>query len=130
MDEVYLEKQVNERYSNIRFSDDCISDITEIINESGNELSFLKKFWRTLNILDEYKDMAPIKMSKLFESLKGHSNLYSMKIKLKLNIRILYSIDKNGTILLYGFYEKGGKRITDYNNAIPIALERYKESKK
>ena len=74
--------------------------------------------------------MAPIKMSKLFESLKGHSNLYSMKIKLKLNIRILYSIDKNGTILLYGFYEKGGKRITDYINAIPIALERYKESKK
>ena len=53
MDEVYLKKQVNDRYSNIRFSDDCISDITEIINESGNELSFLKKFWRTLNILDE-----------------------------------------------------------------------------
>lgn len=70
MDEVYLKKQVNDRYSNIRFSDDCISDITEIINESGNELSFLKKFWRTLNILDEYKDMAPIKMSKLLKVWK------------------------------------------------------------
>lgn len=130
MDEVYLKKQVNDRYSNIRFSDDCISDITEIINESGNEFSFLKKFLYALSILDEYKDTAPIKMSNLFESLKGHRNLYSMKIKLRMNIRILYSIDKNGTILLYGFYEKGGKRVTDYSNAIPIALERYKESKK
>lgn len=128
MDEVYLEKQVNERYGNIRFSADCLSDITEIINESGNEFSFLKKFLYALSILDEYKDTAPIKMSNLFESLKGHRNLYSMKIKLRMNIRILYSIDKNGTILLYGFYEKGGKRATDYSNAIPIAQERYKES--
>lgn len=130
MDEVYLEKQVNERYGNIRFSTDCLSDITKIVNESGNEFSFLKKFLYALSILDEYKDTAPIKMSNLFESLKEYSNLYSMKIKLQANIRILYSIDSNGTVLLYGFYERGGKRKTNYKNAIPIALERYKESKK
>ncbi|RGS76964.1 hypothetical protein DWX71_07495 [Ruminococcus bromii] len=101
MDEVYLKKQVNDRYSNIRFSDDCISDITEIINESGNELSFLKKFWRTLNILDEYKDMAPIKMSKLFESLKGHSNLYIHENKIKIEYKnIIFNRQKrNNTVV-------------------------------
>jgi len=51
-----------------------------------------------------------------------------MRIKMQANIRILYSIDSNGTILLYGFYERGGKQKTNYKNAIPIAQERYKES--
>lgn len=56
-----------------------------------------------LNLLNEFKDMAPLKKSNIFESLKGSSNLYSMRIKMQANIRILYSIDSNGTILLYGF---------------------------
>ena len=128
MNEMNLKKELNERFKNIRFHDDLFSDINDIIKKSGNTASFLKKLMTNLNLLNEFKDMAPLKKSNIFESLKGSSNLYSMRIKMQANIRILYSIDSNGTILLYGFYERGGKQKTNYKNAIPIAQERYKES--
>lgn len=55
-------------------------------------------------------------------------NLYSIKFKGKYNIRILYSYDKeNDECLLLSFFEKAGKRKTEYSHYIPIAQRRFNE---
>lgn len=63
-----------------------------------------------------------------FEHLRKYGNLYSIKIKTKdSNIRVLYSYNGEGKIILNSFYEKSGKKATSYDKYAPIAIERRKE---
>lgn len=71
-----------------------------------------------------------VKLPSLFcehgniEKPKKTNGLYVIKIKIDCNIRILFSVEKDGTILLHTFEEKGGKDKTGYTHAIPIAEKR------
>jgi hypothetical protein len=61
---------------------------------------------------------------KQIEKLSGASGLYVIKIKVGCNIRVLFSLERDGTILLHSFQEKAGKSNTDYSSAIIIANNR------
>lgn len=64
-----------------------------------------------------------------FEKLKGSgSGLYSIHIKgNNMNYRILLTCTSSGKILLHTFYERGGKRNSNYAKAIEIAKKRMQE---
>ena len=61
---------------------------------------------------------------KCIEKLKNSAGLYVIKIKIDCNIRIIFSLKKDGTIFLHLFEEKMGKRITEYSSAISTAKKR------
>ena len=68
--------------------------------------------------------------SKQIEKLKNSSDLYSMHLESKnFNYRILFSFMENGETLLHLFYERQGKRHTDYSRHTPIAQIRLQELK-
>lgn len=67
---------------------------------------------------------------KQIEKLKNSSDLYSMHLESKnFNYRILFSFMENGETLLHLFYERQGKRHTDYSRHTPIAQIRLQELK-
>ena len=124
-----LSKQLSGMFANIDTHPLLASDITHIIKESGLEKQFLSKLRTQLLILNEYKDSAHIRFPDSFEKLRHTKNLYSMKLKNRqYNIRILYTFQKDGTILLYAFYERSGKRSSDYSKPIKIAKERLRDN--
>lgn len=128
MNKLKLFNELSNCFDNIKFHPKLISDILDIISNSGNEAEFLSKFSTRLKFLNNYKEKAHLQRDKNFEKLKKCSDLYSMHVDCsKHNIRIIYSFLNNGTVLLYGFYERAGKRVTDYSSAIPDSLKRYKE---
>ncbi len=107
---------------------DLVSDLVDVLRNSGNEKAFLSMFFKNLDFLKEYGIYAHIQSTKQFEKLKNSSNIFSMHIQRKgFNIRILYSFLPDNTILLHGFYEREGKRNTDYSKPIILAEERLKE---
>lgn len=107
---------------------DLVSDLVDVLRNSGNEKAFLSMFLKNLDFLKEYGINAHIQPTNQFEKLKNSPNMFSMHIQRKgFNIRILYSFLPDNTILLHGFYEREGKGKTDYSNSIKIAEERFKE---
>lgn len=64
-----------------------------------------------------------------FEKLKGSgSGLYSIHINgNNMNYRVLLTCTSSGKILLHTFYERGGKKHTNYAKAIEIAKKRMQE---
>ncbi len=83
------------------------------------------KLLALLDMLSEAKSISDLCKSDNFEKLTGTSmSLYAMKIKTKDNLRIIFSYDKDGSILLLMFAEKKGKRRTGYSGAIPKAISR------
>lgn len=106
----------------IKYHPDFLDDIADILNHSGRAEQFFKKFLTSLFYLNQHKENTHNVLSKNFEQLKEVENLYSMHINIpNYNVRVLYSFLPNGTILLHGFHERGGKKATDYTRAISIA---------
>lgn len=64
-----------------------------------------------------------------FEKLRGSAaGLYSIHIKgNNMNYRVLLTCTSSGKILLHTFYERGGKKNTNYAKAIEIAKKRMQE---
>lgn len=103
-------------------------DLIDLDLFSPADLRFLTEFTTCLSLLRTLGYRASTELNNKFEKLKHASGLYSMRIKVpSKNIRILYSIQHDGTILLCGFFERGGKRKTNYTNFIKTAQMRLKE---
>lgn len=127
MNKIKLLKELENKFNNFKIHEDLIGDIINIVSKSGNETNFIRKLGKRLDLLKAYKDETHLKCND-FEILSYEDNLYSMHIRDKIfNIRILYSFEKDGTILLHSFNERSGKKATDYATAIPVAKQRYLE---
>ncbi len=102
-----------------------INELFDLMKNSGCESQFLKVFASRLDFLQQHGSNA-VQLSKKYERL--NRDICSMHVDIKnKNIRILYSIRPNGTVLLLAFHERGGKAATDYSQKIPEASRRLKE---
>lgn len=117
--------ELKELLSVIDLHKSLVDEIIDIIAKSGNELQIFKQFKKLLRILLDL-DVNAIQHSE-FERL--NEILYSMHIDGKgYNLRILYAFLPNGSpTLLLCFYEREGKRITDYTTYLAPAEARFKE---
>lgn len=128
MNIVLMIQRLEDAFSEYTVHSDLIGDLVEIIKNSGNEKSFVAKLTTALLFLNKYGKTAHLQATNQFERLKGEDNMYSMHICTKsFNVRILYSFLSDDKILLHGFDEKSGKKITDYSHALPVAKRRFKE---
>lgn len=102
---------------------ELLHEITTIIKESGYEAKLFRLLLARLKFLNEHRIQAH-EYHQEFERL--NRNIYSMHLaKKEFNIRILYSFDMNNRpVLLVPFYERAGKRKTDYTPYISIAEAR------
>lgn len=102
-------------------------EFSKIIDKSGNKEHYTRRYSKCLRFLINLKENC-IMQPNNFEKLLGEKDLYSMRIKGKLNLRALFyftkinSVDK--AILLTIFPEKDKK---DYLKYISIANSRIEE---
>lgn len=117
----YLEEYLG----TFRCHTNLFDDIVDIIARSGYERSFFALLVVQLRILAAQGQNA-IQFPG-FERLKhAGGELYSMHLDGRdFNLRILYSFLPDHTpVLLTTFFERGGKRTSDYTPYIPAAKER------
>ncbi len=101
---------------------ELVDELEEMLAGTGIEERFFTLLVQRLQILSQYGTSAV--RIKEFESIGN--GLFSMHLTGPgFNIRILYSFlpDRN-PVLLHAFYERGGKKVTDYTQSIPVALKR------
>lgn len=107
--------------------DGLLKELSKILNGSGVKERFFKMLITRLRFLRQYGKTAQ-EHHKEYERIDAE--LYSMHLSSRdFNIRILYSFTSDGCILLHGFYERGGKKNTDYTKSLPIAKSRLHEIK-
>lgn len=108
-------------------------ELKKIIGKSGEQKIFLKRHRNSLKILEKYRTNCTLHNN--FEELKKTNALFSMRLKGRMNIRILFAFftvrGKEKAILLYSFQEKNDKKQSknSYSTAIPIANKRRIEIK-
>lgn len=109
------------------------SDLTNMLERSGQKADFWGKYKQRLRFLDDRKEKCILK-SDWFEELKQADGLYSMIFdKSQKNIRILFTfIEYNKVkyaLLLCAFQEKDNKKKSQYSYStkIPIARKRLEE---
>lgn len=118
------------QFPNITPLQECNDEYAEIVQKYSNREKIKKKLLILLDMLNSTKNIADLCKTANFEKLTGVSeSLYALKIKTGCNIRIIFSYERDGSILLLMFEEKEGKRKTDYSEAIPIARKRLKAAK-
>ncbi len=102
-------------------------ELRKLLEKSGNIEDFISKYNKCLRFLENLQRTC-VESSNNFEELKNTTGLYSMKIKNKQNIRIIFFFDsiksKEKVILLNCFMEKSKK---DYIKNIAIAQSRRTE---
>ncbi len=110
---------------NIYATPEFWEEFDDFFQQSANRARNKVKFLALLSMLSETKSISNLCKSDNFEKLTDTSlSLYVMKIKTKDNLRIIFSYNRDGSILLLLFAEKSGKRRTDYSGAIPKAIKR------
>jgi len=124
-----MQKRLNLLLNGFRITEECSSELLDILNRSGLEEDFFISFKTRIKQLDRFKHNVIKYIPDGFEKLKNASGLYSMRIKLKKNIRIIYGYNGN-ELLLLAFEERAGKRSSDYTNKIEIAKHRLEKIKK
>lgn len=118
------------QFPNITPLQECNDEYTEIVQKSPNRGTIKRKLLALLDLLNSTKSISDLCKTSSFEKLTGVSeSLYALKIKTGCNIRIIFSYERDGSILLLMFEEKEGKRKTDYSEVIPIAIKRLKAAK-
>lgn len=112
----------------VSFHEECLKEVVDLVERSGGKKDFIKKF---LENMQKLSCLTPEEATKTdtFEKLKGKDahGLYRMKFKMPCNIRIIYTYGEDGTILLLAFFEKGGKRSTNYSDKLGPAQNRLSE---
>jgi len=100
-----------------------LAELVRIISGSGYESRFYAQLVSRLIFLANHGIIAL--QQKEFERL--NDSLFSMHISSKgYNIRILFSFFPNGKpVLLLAFYEREGKKKTDYTTYLSPALTRF-----
>ncbi len=113
--------------SSFAYHSRLISELTDIIAATGYEAKFFKLLVARLR----YLSVMGIEATKHREFEPICDSLYSMHMSgTEFNIRILYSFLPNGQpVLLLPFFERAGKRKTDYTPYIEPALSRLAEIK-
>lgn len=103
------------------------SEISASIAKSGYEKKFFNLLLARLHYLKDQGINAV--NAKEFEPLSNTEGLYSMHLTGKgFNYRIIYSfLPDRSPVLLLGFSEKSGKKVTDYTYYIPEAEKRLSE---
>lgn len=103
---------------------DLIKDIMKTIKNSGKESRVFTTLIARLEFLAEHKQEASI--HKEFEPIGD--GFYSMHIAVSdTNLRIIYAFQDPETVLLLAFFERAGKRKTDYTGKKQIAQQRMKQ---
>lgn len=101
-----------------------ISEILACIQKSGSEENIFSIFAQRLIFLSNQGYHAV--KHKEFELLKD--GIYSMHISTtSINLRVLYAFRNSAIVLLCAFFERGGKKRTDYTSRIPEAKARLAE---
>ncbi len=117
-------KLLAESFGNILIHPALCPELLKLLKQSGQEKQFLSILAKRLKFLQSEGIQAT--QHEEFERLED--NIYSMHIASKqLNIRILYSFLNDGSVLLHAFYERAGKRHTDYTGTIALARARLNE---
>lgn len=113
--------------SNFRYFDGLITEILDLLAQSGKEAAFLSLLTMRLRQLSVWGIYAA--EHEGFENIGG--GLFSLHLQRKeFNIRILYAFLPNSQpVLLLAFYERAGKKKTDYTPYISPALSRFKRIK-
>ena len=106
---------------------DVISELCELLAKSGNEAVFISTLITRLKQLSSLGHNA-IRLEEFENIGRG---IYSMHISGKgYNIRILYGfLANNMPCLLLAFYEREGKKKTDYSQYLEPALMRLSKMK-
>jgi hypothetical protein len=109
----------------INFLPACAVEVSKIIQDSGIEDDFADSFEIRIDLLAKYKKKCVGLCTKKFRKVQDYENLYEMKFKLKINIRIIFTfINDHVVFLLCGFCEKKGN--CDYDRALKLSLKRSK----
>lgn len=110
---------------------DCDEEFLEEIAakiQKHHSIQFLRILLTRLKTLKEYRLNAINCDPEHFESLKHTNGLFSMHVDTReINYRVLYTFKADGTILLHGFEEKKGKKVSGYSKAISVAKGRLKK---
>lgn len=109
---------------NIKCVEGFAEEYERIVRQKHNRKKIDSKVLELLLYVSSVKIPSTFCEHGNIEKPKKTNGLYSMKIKIGCNIRLLFSVEENGTILLHTFEEIGGKSKTDYTHAIPIAEKR------
>lgn len=133
MGTIETRKKLRELLLSFEIRDECLIEIMKWFQKRGNDIDLLAEFETQLSNLKKYgRDAAVVFPSSRFEKLKykGTEQLFSMHVDTnEVNYRIIYTCLDDGTILLHGFFERAGKKATDYTSAIPKAQTRLQDSK-
>ncbi|WP_298016724.1 hypothetical protein [uncultured Dysosmobacter sp.] len=118
-----------EVFSDIDIHPRLVSEVVSKIVGSGYEAKFFALLVARLTFLLEHGANA-INLHKEYECVED--GIYSMHVSsAPFNIRILYAFFPDGSpTLLLAFYERGGKKKTDYTSKIPTARRRFSERQK
>lgn len=106
-----------------------VEEYNRIVQYKPNRKNIDSKVLALLDFIIRDTDPSVFCRHKCIENLKDANDLFSMKIKTDCNIRILFSLEKDGTILLHSFEEKAGKKVTEYSSAIETAKGRLQKMK-
>ena len=114
-------------FEGIDATDEMTTAFFDIISKTGHEEDIFRMLVLRLKILSDLGINAT--RHKEFENIGN--GLFSMHLAGNgFNIRILYALQSNQQpVFLLTFYERGGKRRTDYSAQIPKALELLKKYK-
>lgn len=105
-----------------KFEDEFLS----LIIKTGEEELIIEILKRLLMVMKSYGNN--MYEHKKIEKLKKCKNISSLHIDTKNNnLRVLFSRLHTGEILLHTFYERQGKKRTEYQSHIPEALSRLTE---
>lgn len=116
--------QLAELLSGFTIHHKACAEILSYIQGSGAETSVFSVLAQRLTFLKDQKHQAT--KHKEFELLKG--GIYSMHIATSsINLRILYAFRNSDIVLLCAFFEREGKKRTDYTSRIPEAQARLAE---
>lgn len=128
MDRIEAAGNIEKELEYFKMHPDFEKDLIGLDLFSSPDPRFLTELKTCLFLLRTLGYRAHVELKSKFEKLKYAPGLYSMRIRTSAkNIRIIYSIQRDGTILLCGFYERAGKRKTDYTTPIKTAQSRLKE---
>lgn len=103
-----------------------VKELMSILRNSGSERKVFNLLAARLNLLQYFWERAC--ELREFEPLGG--GIYSMHIDTaNMNLRILYAFCDSKVYLLHAFFEREGKKRTDYTGKIELAQKRLNEMK-
>ena len=122
--DIIIKEILNKNLGDVfEFHPDFFYEFEELVAKSGQEEKISKLFLQKLLAIMSLNniDCGP----KWIEHLKYVDNMYSLHIDTNnKNFRVLFSKKSKKKYFLHMFHERSGKKTTDYDKHISIAIER------